>query len=90
MLKTLSSPYLALRSREHLKTPPNLTSSPNRQVLRTQLSIGLGKIIRFVGLKGNIKSTVDRLEKIYFFPFYSSRDFGSSSIFSSRKGTKVG
>jgi len=33
VLKTLSSPYFLFKSREHLKTPPNLTSSPNRTAL---------------------------------------------------------
>lgn len=28
VLKTLSSPYFLFKSSEHLKTPPNLTSSP--------------------------------------------------------------
>ena len=34
VLKTLSSPYFLLRSIEHLNTPPNLTSSPNKIALK--------------------------------------------------------
>ena len=34
VLKTLSSPYFLFKSKEHLKTPPNLTSSPNKTALK--------------------------------------------------------